>query len=79
MSTPSSVLKQFIIECLMDESIIRRDDSGQLVIRKLVKFTKPETRFTKDDNVATDLTDQGNMVVDDIEKWKPDFDEDPLD
>jgi hypothetical protein len=78
MSTPTSVLRQFIIECLVNESIIRRDDDGHLVIRKLVKFKKPETRFSAEDNVATDLTPQGNMVVDDMEKWKPDFDEDPL-
>jgi hypothetical protein len=74
MST--TALKQFIIEHLndmMNQSIIRRDDDGKLMIRKLVKYKKDGSRFTTDDNVSTDIDPNGDIVVDDLEKWYPDF------
>ncbi len=59
----------------MDQNIIRRDPegTGQLIIRKLVTFKKPASRFAPGDDVDTELDPQGMAVVDDIEKWKPDW------
>lgn len=59
----------------MTQNIIRKDPdgSGKLVIRKLVTFTKPSSRYAPGDDVDTALDSQGNAVVDDIEKWQPDY------
>lgn len=73
MST--NLLKQYISEVMMSQNIIRKDPdgSGKLVIRKLVTFTKPASRFSPGDDVDTTLDSNGNAVIDDIEKWEPDF------
>ena len=60
----------------LDQNIVRKDPdgSGQLVIRKLVTFKKPASRFSPGDDVDTKLDGKGNAVIDDLETWKPDFD-----
>lgn len=74
MST--DLLKEYIAEVMMSQNIIRKDPegTGQLVVRKLVTFKKPASRFSPGDDVDTELDSNGNVVVDDIEKWQPDFD-----
>ena len=73
MST--ELLRKYIAEVMMDQNIVRKDPdgSGQLVIRKLVTFKKPSSRFSPGDDVDTSLDSQGNAVINDIEKWEPDF------
>lgn len=73
MST--DLLKEYITEVMMSQNIIRKDPegTGQLVIRKLVTFKKPSSRFSPGDDVDTELDAHGNVYVDDIEKWKPDY------
>lgn len=73
MST--ALLKRYIQEVMMDQNIIRKDPegSGSLVIRKLVTFEKPASRFTPGEDVDTELLPDGSVKVDDLEKWKPDF------
>lgn len=73
-----ALLKQLIaehIDDMMNQSIIRKDDEGDLIIRKLVKFKKPTTRFSSEDNVDAELDSYGNVIVDDLETWKPDYDD----
>ena len=73
MST--DLLKQYIAEVMMTQNIVRKDPdgTGKLIIRKLVTFKKPSSRFSPGDDVDTAFDAQGNAVVDDIEKWEPDF------
>lgn len=73
----SDLLKRYITEVLndIDQNIIRRDPdgSGQLVLRKLVTFKKPASRYAPGVDVDTALDSEGNALVDDLETWKPDF------
>lgn len=73
MST--ELLRRYIAEVMMDQNIVRKDPdgSGQLVIRKLVTFKKPSSRFAPGDDVDTALDSSGNAVVDELEKWEPDY------
>lgn len=73
MST--DLLKEYITEVMMSQNIIRKDPegTGQLVIRKLVTFKKPSSQFSPGDDVDTELDAHGNVYVDDIEKWEPDY------
>lgn len=59
----------------MTQNIIRKDPegTGKMVVRKLVTFKKSATRFSPGDDVDTDLTPNGDVVIDDIEKWEPDY------
>ena len=67
------LLKRYINEVMMNQNIIKKDPAGtsQLVIRKLVTFKKPTSRFGIGDDVDTELTPQGDVIVDDLEKWEP--------
>jgi len=71
------LLRQFIKETLdsldLDQSLVKKDEHGKPVIRKLVTFKKQGTRFHKGDNLNTDINTDGNLVVDDSEIWEPDF------
>ena len=82
MST--ELLKKYITEVLeelaqgedMNQNIVRKDPegSGKLIIRKLVTYTKPSSRFSPGDDVDTELKRDGTVAVDDLENWKPEFD-----
>lgn len=69
------LLKEYIVEMMMTQNIIRKDPdgSGKLVIRKLVTFTKPSSRYRPGDDVDTALDSKGNAIIDDLETWKPDY------
>lgn len=73
----ADLLKKYIMEVMedMNQNIIRKDPdgSGQLVIRKLVTFKKPSSRYAPGEDVDTALDSHGNAVIDDLETWKPDF------
>lgn len=73
MST--ALLKEYITEVMMTQNVIRKDPegTGKLVIRKLVTFKKPASRFPIGQDVPTELTPDGDVVVDDLEKWEPDY------
>lgn len=73
MST--DLLIEYITEMMMSQNIIRKDPegSGKLIVRKLVTFKKPASQFSPGDDVDTELDVHGNVVVDDIEKWTPDY------
>ena len=73
MST--DLLREYIAEVMMSQNIVRKDPegTGQLIIRKLVTFKKPASRFSPGDDVDTELDPQGIVMVDDIEKWEPDY------
>lgn len=60
----------------MNQNIVRKDPegSGRLVIRKLVTYEKPASRFAPGEDVDTELQPDGSVKVDDLETWKPDFD-----
>ena len=74
MST--ELLKQYIAEVVMSQNIVRKDPegSGKLIIRKLVTYTKPSSRFAPGDDVDTELNPDGTVKVDELENWKPAFD-----
>jgi len=72
------LLRRYIKETLetldLDQSLVKKDDlSGKPIIRKLVTFRKPGTRFRVGDNLNTDVNNDGNIVVDDSEIWEPDL------
>jgi hypothetical protein len=73
----TELLKQYITEVMndLDQNIVRKDPegTGQLVIRKLVTFKKPASRFSPGEDVDAELDGKGNAVIDDLEMWKPDF------
>lgn len=75
------LLQQYITEVLadmsdMNQNIIRKDPegSGKLIIRKLITYTKPSSRFAPGDDVNTNLNPDGTVKVDDLETWQPEFD-----
>ena len=70
-----ALLREYIAEVMMAQNVIRKDPegSGNLVIRKLVTFKKPASRFSPGEDVPTDLTPSGDVMVNDIEKWQPDY------
>lgn len=82
MST--DLLKQYIMEVVtdlaqsadMNQNIVRKDPegTGKLIIRKLVTYTKPSSRFAPGDDVDTELNQDGTVKVNDLEVWKPEFD-----
>ena len=76
MST--TLLREYITEVMMDQNLVRKDPdgTGQKVIRKLVTFKRPGSMFGVGDDVDTELDKHGNIVVDDVEKWEPDYDVD---
>ncbi len=74
MSTLRAIIREFIIEQLTTEAVIKRDDVGQLVIRKVINYHKPTTRFHAKDVVDADVTPAGDVVVNDVETWKPELD-----
>ncbi len=57
----------------MTEAVIKRDDVGQLVIRKVINYHKPTTRFHAKDVVDADVMPSGDVVVNDVESWKPEL------
>lgn len=71
----TALLKQYIFEYMMAQNVIRKDPegTGKLVIRKLVTFKNPASRFAPGEDVDTQLDDFGNVIVDDMEKWEPDY------
>jgi hypothetical protein len=85
MST--ALLKRYIAEVMMsqdvgtgegddmNQNVIRKDPdgTGKLVIRKLVTFKKPSSRYAPGEDVDTQLDSNGNAIVDDLEKWEPDY------
>lgn len=73
MST--TLLKQYISEVMMTQNIVRKDPegSGNLIIRKLVTFEKPTSRFAPGDDVDTQISVDGTVKVDDLETWTPNF------
>lgn len=69
------LLKRYITEVMMDQNIVRKDPegSGKLVVRKLVTFIKPSSRFTAGEDVDAELTPGGDVIMGDVEKWRPDY------
>jgi hypothetical protein len=71
------LLRRYITEVVqsldLDQSLVKKDEHGKPVIRKLVTFKKRGSRFHKGDNLNTDINTDGNLVVDDTEIWEPDF------
>jgi hypothetical protein len=72
------LLRRYIMEIVqsldLDQSLVKKDDTtGKPIIRKLVTFRKPGTRFRVGDNLNTDVNNDGNIVVDDMETWEPDL------
>ncbi len=59
----------------MNQNIVRKDPegSGRLIIRKLVTYEKPASRFAPGEDVDTELQPDGSVKVDDLETWKPNF------
>lgn len=59
----------------MTQNVVRKDPegSGSLVIRKLVTYEKPISRFVPGDDVDTELQPDGTVKIDDLETWRPDF------
>ena len=59
----------------MNQNIVRKDPegSGRLVIRKLVTYEKPASRFAPGEDVDTELQPDGSVKVDDLETWEPNF------
>ena len=55
----------------MTQNVIRKDPkgSGNLVVKKLVTFMKPASRFSPGEEVPAELTPNGDIVVDDVERW----------
>ena len=78
LSMSTALLRRYITEVLadMDQNIVRKDPAGNghLIIRKLVTYEKPASRFAPGDDVDTELKSDGSVKVDDLETWKPDFD-----
>jgi len=79
----TALLRQYIAEVVMsqeqgamNQNIVRKDPEGggSLVIRKLVTYEKPASRFAPGEDVDTELQPDGSVKVDDLETWKPDFD-----
>jgi len=75
------LLKKYIVECLaleadqMTQNVIRKDPegTGKLIIRKLVTYKKNDSRFPPGADVDTEFDMDGNAIVDDKEKWTPDY------
>jgi len=79
----TELLKRYIFEVMMSpgeepmtQNVIRKDPegTGELIIRKLVTYTKPLTKYRPGEDVDSELTADGNVKVDDLETWHPDFD-----
>src|SRR5690348_561211 len=73
MGTLRSVIREYIEE-VMAEAVIKRDDHGRLVIRKVMNYHKPATRFHQKDVVDAEVMPSGDVVVDDVEVWTPELD-----
>lgn len=75
MMSAEQLLKRYILEYMMAQNIVRKDPEGTggLVIRKLVTYEKPSSRFSPGDDVDTELNPDGTVTVDDLETWTPDF------
>lgn len=71
----TELLRRYIFEYMMSQNVVRKDPegSGNLVLRKLVTYEKPSSRFAPGDDVDTELKPDGSVKVDDMETWKPDF------
>lgn len=71
-----ALLKRYIREQIeMTQAVVKTDDDNDKVIRKLVKFKKNGSRFRMGDKVEADIDPKtGNIIVDDVEMWIPDFD-----
>lgn len=71
----TALLKRYIAEVMMTQNVVRKDPegSGNLVIRKLVTYQKPASRFAPGEDVDTALQPDGTVKIDDLETWKPDF------
>ena len=75
------LLKMYITECVMleadqmSQNVIRKDPegTGKLVIRKLVTYKKDDSRFPPGMDVDTKFDKDGNAIVNDREKWTPDY------
>ena len=75
------LLKMYITECVMleadqmSQNVIRKDPegTGKLVIRKLVTYKKDDSRFPPGMDVDTKFDKDGNAIVNDREKWVPDY------
>ncbi len=72
------LLREFIAEALMDQNVVKKDPggTGQKILRKVVTFKKSSSRFGVGQDVDVQLDANGNMVVDDSEKWEPDYEAD---
>lgn len=69
----AELLRQYIAEALMDQNVVRKDPAGEKVLKKLVTFRKPGSMFSSGADVDTEFDSAGNIVVDDVEKWEPDY------
>lgn len=71
----TALLRRYIAEVMMTQNVVRKDPegSGNLVIRKLVTYQKPASRFAPGEDVDTELQPDGTVKIDDLETWKPDF------
>jgi hypothetical protein len=71
------LLRMYIAEALMDQNVVKKDPkTGMKILRKVVTFKKSTSRFGVGQDVDVDLNANGDMVVDDAEKWYPDYEAD---
>lgn len=74
MSSLRTIIREFVEEQLASEAVIKRDETGQMVIRKVIDYHKPTTRFHPKDVVDAEVVPSGDVVVNDVEVWEPELD-----
>jgi len=68
------LIREMVNEEMMTQSVVKKDNDGDVVIRKLVKFKKNATRYRVGDNVDAEIDPNTmNIKVDDAETWVPDI------
>lgn len=68
------LIREFVEEELTTQSVVKYDDDlGDRVIRKLVKYHKPNSRYGLDDTVDAEVLPDGELDVDGVERWFPEL------
>lgn len=68
------LIREMVNEEMMTQSVVKKDNDGDIVIRKLIKFKKNSTRYRPGDNVDAEINPTTmNIKVDDAETWVPDI------
>lgn len=73
MSSLRAIIREFVEEHMATEAVVKRDETGQLVIRKVIDYHKPATRFRSKDVVDAEVVPSGDVVVNDVEVWEPEL------